>query len=267
MRVNLDHFIGKTFELSVSGYYSNSTSDGSPQDFDGPNPFFGLMFLERDNDLLQPNADGEPFIISPDVNSLEENPLYKTHNDVFELRRSRTLGNFRVRWFPVADFDLEADFSFDRSDRNRFEFYKVGYKTFDPAPINRGQVDRNNSLDQALNASLTARYITQFGDDLGSTTSARVLLERTEFEQFFARAQDLAVNNVNDLDVGDRTLSSINSRSEDLRSLGYFISQDFDYKDRYIISALVRRDGSSVFGSDERWPTYSRVGGAYRGAQ
>ena len=268
VRVNLDHFIGKAFELSVSGYYSNSTSDGSPQDFDGPNAFFGLMFLERDNDLLQPNADGEPFIIRPDANSLEENPLYATHNTIFELRRSRTLGNFRVRWFPLSDFDLEADFSFDRSDRNRFEFYKVGYKTApDPSPLNDGRVDRNNSFDQALNASLTARYITRFGDDLGSTTSARVLLERTEFERIFARAQDLAVNNVNDLDVGDITKNVITSRSEDVRSLGYFISQDFDYKDRYIISGLVRRDGSSLFGADERWHTYYRLGGAYRVAQ
>ena len=108
VRVNLDHFIGKAFELSVSGYYANSTSDGNPRDPASPNPFFGLMFLEKDNDILQPNADGTPFIIQPDVNSLEENPLYATHNVDNEERRSRTLGSFRIRWFPVADFDLEA---------------------------------------------------------------------------------------------------------------------------------------------------------------
>ena len=268
VRVNLDHFIGKTFELSVSGYYSNSTSDGNPQDFSGPNPFFSLMFLERDNDLLLPNSDGEPFIIQPDVNSVESNPLYETHNTVSELRRSRTLGNFRVRWFPHSNFDLEADFSFDRSDRNRFEFLKVGFKTApDPSSINRGRIERQNDFDQAINSSLTARYITRFGEDLASTTSARVLLERTEFERIDAIARDLVVNEVQDLDVGDTDESEISSRSEDVRSLGWFFSQDFDYKDRYIISGLVRQDGSSLFGSGERWHTYYRLGGAYRVAQ
>ncbi len=268
VRVNLDHFIGRTFELSVSGYYSNSTSDGNPTAFDGPNPFFGLMFLEPDNDILAPNSDGEPFIIQPDINSVESNPLYETHNTVSELRRSRTLGNFRVRWFPVADFDLEADFSFDRSDRNNFEFLKVGYKTApDPDAINRGRIERRNDFDQALNASLTARYITRLGEDLGSTTSGRILLERTEFERIDARARDLVVNNTNDLDVGDTDENQISSVSEDVRSLGYFISQDLDYKDRYIISGVLRRDGSSLFGDRERWHTYYRLGAAYRVAQ
>jgi TonB-linked SusC/RagA family outer membrane protein len=268
VRVNLDHSLAQNLELSVSGFYSNSTSDGNPDATNAANPFFDLMFLERDADLLQPNSDGEPFLIRPDVNALEENPLYKTHNDQYEQRRSRTLGNFRVRWFPVQSFDLEADFSFDRSDRNRFEFYKVGYKTVDPASINDGQVDRNNDFDQALNASLTARYITRFlNDDLGSTSSARVLLERTEFEQFFARANDLVVNNVNDLDVGDETESSISSQSQEVKSLGYFFSQDFDLKDRYIFSGVLRRDGSSLFGGEERWHTYYRIGGAYRVSQ
>ena len=73
---------------------------------------------------------------------------------------------------PVTSFDLEADFSFDRSDRNRFEFYKVGFKSApDLSALNDGRIDRNNSFDQALNASVTGRYTTRFGDDLASTTS------------------------------------------------------------------------------------------------
>ena len=270
VRVNLDHSLARDVELSVSAYYSNSTSDGNPADPNDntDNPFFSIMFLERDNDILQPNADGTPFIIQPDVNSLQENPLYAVNNRDFEQRRSRTLGNFRVRWFPIQSFDIEADFSFDRSDRNRFEYYFVGFKSApDPSPINDGRVDRNNSFNEALNASVTARYLTNFGNDLSSTSAARVLIERTEFEQFFASAQDLVVNQVNNLDIGDQANNSINSASQNVRGLGYFFSQDFDYKDRYIVSGVVRRDGSSLFGVDERWHTYYRIGGAYRVAQ
>ena len=38
---------------------------------------------------------------------------------------------------------------------------------------------------------------------------------------------------------------------------------DFNYKDRYILSASVRRDESSVFGADHRWGTFYSVGGSW----
>ena len=109
-RVNLDHSLAADLEVSVSAFYSNSTSDGNPAEGanNAPNPLFGLMFLERDNDLLAPNADGTPFNIRPDPNALEENPLYATHNVEFDKRRRRTLGNMRVRWFPVTGGGWEA---------------------------------------------------------------------------------------------------------------------------------------------------------------
>lgn len=37
-----------------------------------------------------------------------------------------------------------------------------------------------------------------------------------------------------------------------------------DYKDKYILDALVRRDASSLFGADVRWQTFYRVAGAWR---
>ena len=268
LRLNLDHSISDNIELSASGYYANSTSDGNPGEPDDntPNPMFGLMFLERDSDLLAPNADGEPFVIQPDARAVEENPLYAINNRKFEKRRSRTLGNFRLRWFPVEGFDFEGDFSFDRSTRNRFEFYKKGFKTLGSSQLNNGRIDKANDFDQAINASATARYAYEFGD-VNARTAVRVLLERSEFENIFASARNLIVNQVDDLDVGTQADNIIGSVSQDVRSLGYFLTQDFDFKDRYIISGVVRRDGSSLFGQDERWHTYYRIGGAYRVAQ
>src|SRR5439155_2329088 len=40
-----------------------------------------------------------------------------------------------------------------------------------------------------------------------------------------------------------------------------------EYKERYIADGLVRRDGSSLFGSDNRWATYYRGSLAWRAAQ
>jgi len=46
-------------------------------------------------------------------------------------------------------------------------------------------------------------------------------------------------------------------------TFSYFGIADFNYKDRYVISGSLRRDESSVFGSDHRWGTFYSVGGSW----
>jgi hypothetical protein len=57
---------------------------------------------------------------------------------------------------------------------------------------------------------------------------------------------------------------NITSGASTIRSEGYYLTTSGDYKDRYIFDLLVRRDGSSLFGADQRWQTYYRAAGAYR---
>jgi TonB-linked SusC/RagA family outer membrane protein len=42
-----------------------------------------------------------------------------------------------------------------------------------------------------------------------------------------------------------------------------FTVADFNYKDRYVVSGSFRRDGSSVFGADNKWGSFFSVGGAW----
>jgi TonB-dependent starch-binding outer membrane protein SusC len=44
----------------------------------------------------------------------------------------------------------------------------------------------------------------------------------------------------------------------------YFIRINYGFKDRYLITATVRRDGSSRFGQDNRWGTFPAISGAWR---
>src|SRR6185437_12977459 len=48
---------------------------------------------------------------------------------------------------------------------------------------------------------------------------------------------------------------------------GYFVSEDVDWKDRYILGGLVRRDASSLFGAGHRWSTFGRGSAAWRVSQ
>jgi hypothetical protein len=67
-----------------------------------------------------------------------------------------------------------------------------------------------------------------------------------------------------DLAAADPTQVAVNSGLDLQRTVNYFVSQSFDFKDRYIIDAPYRRDGSSLFGKDARWQDFYRVALAYR---
>lgn len=45
---------------------------------------------------------------------------------------------------------------------------------------------------------------------------------------------------------------------------GYLAKAEYDYKDRYYLTASIRRDGTSRFSKDNRWGTFWAVGGAWR---
>jgi hypothetical protein len=59
----------------------------------------------------------------------------------------------------------------------------------------------------------------------------------------------------------------IGSGAASVRGIGMFLSTDLDYNDKYILSGLIRRDGSSLFGAGNRWATFGRFSGAYRVSQ
>jgi TonB-linked SusC/RagA family outer membrane protein len=260
LRVNLDHKFYEKFQLGVSGFYSSSRRDDIPNNLGAA--FFGLTFMARDADLTLRDATGELYV-RPDPTSVEENPLYVIEREERGDSRKRVLGNISLRYNPVDWFSLESNLSYDRSDRNFNLYYPVGYQTIGASPINTGQFYKNSGLDEALNGNIVASLSRRFGE-LTLRTKAQGLFERAEFNFVESSSTDLRVSNVRDLGLGDPTLNSDNSALEQIRSDGFSLIAAADFRDRYIADFLIRRDGSSLFGNDERWHTYYRASGAYR---
>lgn len=261
MRLNLDHKIREGLNLSVSSYYANSHRD-DPQT--AVNPFYSLMFINPNVDLEERDEDGD-YRIQPDARTLEENPLYALKTAEEQDKRSRVMGSFTLRYAPVTWFNVEGNFSYDRSDRNSMEYYKKGYKHIDAVGLELGRYIKTNAFDQAMNAGITASLYKSFGD-FYTRTKIRALYENTHYDYTYTRGDNLGVNDVRDFSVveGDKI---INSTIEDIRSIGYYFISSLEYKEKYIVDLLFRYDGSSLFGENERWHPYYRGSAAWRVAQ
>lgn len=258
VRLNLDHRLAANLSFSFSGYHMRSTRNNLPDD-----TFLDLVQQAPDVTLLNEDPDGTPFEYLPDPQGVTTNPLYAIAVTTDDEKRARTLASADLRWSPAGFVSLEGNLSYDRSDRLQRYFFPRGKKTDESSQVG-GLVRRASGLTTALNGSATAAFRGAVGD-LSARLTVRTLFEAEDYEFFNAEAASLSVENVPDLNAG--TIPDVTGNTEEIRSRGYFVLGALDYRGRYILDGLVRRDGSSLFGEEERWHTYFRASGAWRMAE
>jgi hypothetical protein len=102
--------------------------------------------------------------------------------------------------------------------------------------------------------------------DLNVRLTTRALLEREKSDYFYAEGREFVVPGVPDLNVA-ADLYGMSSSIVEIRANGYLADLGLDFKDRYILTTMLRHDGSSLFGPRQRWQTYKRIAAAYRMSQ
>ncbi len=260
--LNLDHRLNRKLSFGASARYSSSSSDEVTVTQGGAiNPFFGLMFTSPIVNLNRRGEDGELFV-KADPLSVEENPIYVVENADISRDRSRLLGNFRINYAPFNWVELESNLSYDRLDDDGTEFYNRGFETIDPSAENEGRIERRNAFVEALNGDLTASFHRTWGK-LTGRSQLKYQLESVDTYSEAIFGNTLVALGIKDLSnvEGDKTIGSTRTV---IRSDGLYATLGMDYDDKYIGDFLIRRDGSSLFGADQRWQTYYRAAVAYR---
>lgn len=262
-RLNVDQQINDKADFGASVTYAVSNNDYDPGSSAG---WFALLQSPPDVNLQRPNGASDPvdyFPLLPGfVPNSRGNPLYQLANEFYNLRRERILGSATLRYRPVEWLRLEGTYGTDRSNRRNETYQFKGYYTGQGIPGN-GSLSINSAGDVAENIQANAIATKVFGDLL-STTRVTYLVEKQTSNSVGASGNNLAVFGVQDLDVVPPDNNSVGSSSTVRNTINYFLSQSFDWREKYIADFLIRRDGSSLFGADARWANFYRVAGAWR---
>ena len=259
VRINLDHRPRDDVQFSLSGYHSRADRE----ELTG-NTFFDLINQAPDMNLLAPDPDGTRFIFQPDPQGIRANPLYLLETEKNTTQKLRTLGAMDLRYTPQYWLTADANVSYDRSDNNGFDFIDRGIKTESAPAGSTGSLSLTNAYTTALNASSSLSLLKQYRA-LTARSTVRLLVEQQRAQNQTASGVNLAVGGVPRLDAA--LVRNSASSSSDIRAQAYFLTGGLDYDSRFIVDALVRRDGSSLFGPGEKWHTYSRESAAYRMAE
>ncbi|SFT89814.1 TonB-linked outer membrane protein, SusC/RagA family [Algoriphagus locisalis] len=258
LRLNIDHMLLNKIKLTSSTLFINSKSPNNGENGQS-GLFYPILAHEPDQDLYA-NRDGG---ILPRSQSNLQNPLYELRHRFFRRDRKRLLQNVEVSYQVLDWLRLSGQYSMDLEFNNNENYTPKGYITQNTPQGGLGSLSQTWSNNSAEIATLTAAAQKKFGN---WNTQAVI---RYQFEKYLDEANNTSGSNFAVVDIPrfsalDPTTLNITNSLSDVRAENIFLNLGFDYKDKYIIEGLVRRDGSSLFGEDERYQLFYRGTAAYR---
>ena len=261
------------FDLTTA--FAHDTKDGF-QEEDGGTAFFRLTRTPPIVNLDAVDQYGRLYI-RPNLQgggSQNFNPLYELQNYAQTTATNRFTGGSTAQWRPLTWLSMNFNFSYDGTAATAIWFRDKGYRTTTgPAgSANSGFLQRQAEAQQQYNASTDLTATHTFLTDFNTRTSVRYMFDRTDYNYQRLSGNWLAVVGLpNAANIGSTPAGTpsqtVASSLQTIRGLGYYLSEDMDWKDRYIIGGLVRRDASSLFGSGHRWATFGRGSVAWRVSQ
>ena len=259
-RLNLDQSFRPDLSVSASAFLSQSRQD---LQVGHGGVFHRVVRQPVGGDITQRDADGNYRLLVDPVNK-RDNPMIELSERDWYEERNRIMASSQARYEPFSWGHLEAGVSIDRIDRDELDFRDRGYPTDRPEPVNDGELRVVNSFREAINANVDVVLRRTWGDFAGRVRG-RWLYEDDALETHTVHGFDLAAAGVQSVEnLQDPNRINLSHNRQAIRSEGFFLNVGGDLRDRYIVDALVRRDGSSLFGSEERWQTYLRLAGAWR---
>ena len=263
VRLNVDNTLPGNWTTSIRAYYARVGVDNNGSNFSRMSRQPGFA------DLLRTDKYGRLFVRSNPLaqGAQNENPLLSNKFNPQLGDNNRFTGSVTARWQPLTWVDGEFAFGYDNQTYTNRSIYDRGYRisTSTQSTSNLGGIGFSDGYNQAYNASMnwTARR------DLFRELAARFTI-RTQYEQQDNRGDSQSGVNLvvpglyTSAAVVPSTSTSISSTQSSIRQMGGAVGVNLDYKDRYTVETLVRRDGASLFGSEQRWKTYARVSGLWR---
>jgi TonB-linked SusC/RagA family outer membrane protein len=266
-RVNVDQRFGDRLSANINTFYSQAVDHGSNLDAEGAgstSPFFTITRAPYIANLEARDDRGRIVVRHNPLaqGSQNFNPLYATAYNRRADRATRFVGGSDLKYTPLDWLSLDGSFGYDRETGIYTQMRDRGWRTVTPNPASSSGFIQNGSLDnQQYTTSLSAAANRSFGDLNATFTTRYAYSDQTRRTQDF-NGINIVVAGLESADAATQNFS-IGSTNQQIRDMGFFFGTDLEYKDRYILSGLIRRDGSSLFGAGNRWQTFGRVAGAW----
>ncbi len=191
------------------------------------------------------------------------NPIVFINNTDWTIKRYRIFGNVFAEYAPFDGLKLRTslggDFLFQ--DEKLFKI-RLSDAIYSPTSLNEGRV-----FDQTLIWNNTADYSKTLGKHrFSALIGTEAIQNHTDYLGASAnnfRRTDSLFRYINASIPADLNNIGASGVATEWSLLSYFGQVGYSFDNRYVLSASVRRDGSSRFGPNNRWGSFPSVSAAW----
>jgi len=253
-----------TMAFSSNNVFSEQLS--SPGGGGANNPLRFANLTSNVYPFFARNAAGEI------VNDSRGNPLYNYNTptvldfhpvglaevDQFMQQQIRSINNMSTRFKATDDITLRSDVSFDVTNVQDRVYENRNHGNATPQG---GRATRSYNRFTVFQVSNTANYNKAIGEHtIDLLAGQEYYSERRDFLE--AQRTGFGNNILRELDAATVPTVASSSFSE-RRIISYLSRLNYGFRDKYFVTASVRRDGSSVFGAGNKWGTFGSVGASW----
>jgi TonB-linked SusC/RagA family outer membrane protein len=251
-RANLDHQLNKTFKIGIASYMMNSERNGASL-----NPY---AFSLQQNPLANPyNADGTAKF-APTNDALLTNPLAEIvpGAQVDEIKKYRIFNSINVEAKILEGLTYRINFGPDFTVARGGRF--VGALT----NLNKGgsnfasannQFGFNWTLENIINYNKTFKG----GHSINFTALQSIQKENFEYNSLSNSGIPVETQQFYSLGSASGTNKVVNSNLIQWTINSFMGRINYDYKDKYLLTATLRRDGSTKFGENVKYGVFPGV--------
>lgn len=219
---------------------------------------------------LKPYDANGQFALVPSTTGLGTeiiNPLAQIANTYNDYNYKKLNGNFGLDYKIFKGFTLSSSIGFNTSNSESKTFAKqisYGGKVFD---VQRSSVTQGAVNDNNYSFDLFGNYTTQIAESHNITGTIGTTIFKEWGNGLFATGFDVPNNSWEFADISltkgvSETLTN-SSYVYDQRRLSYFGRLQYDYKKKYLLSGMIRRDSSTKFGPGNKVGYFPSVTGGW----
>lgn len=259
-RVNLTHTENK-LKFGLNFNTSRSDDDYVPNGID-INAVAGVVAssLQMDPVMKVKNADGT---YAENTNLDLDNPVAIANTIFDDGQSNRTFGNFYIEYSIFDNLKAKLNYGNDRQTSRRDAYTtndtKRGQRTNGSASVN--QQDRSNNLIE-----FTLSYDKDLKEIHHINAIAGYTYQVFDGRGFNANSQNFSTNAylTNNLNAGDNTTNTVGSGRYKHQLLSYLGRVNYSLKDKYLVTASFRIDGSSRFGEQNKYGYFPSIAFAWK---
>ena len=262
-RMNLDHNILDNLKIGISATGSY-VENGNVQLGEAQWQSSGVLVAALQMSPVAPIYDelGD-YYINPKDATLPNPVSYREIDD--STVQKRLLANSYVEYTPIKGLSLRASIGTDVKSGLRSTYMPTSF-LHGAAVDGKASKALNNGMDLLFNA--TASYNTTFGSKHNFGAMLGYEYQKFNYDGMSSSVNDFFTDafGSNNMSAAEGTPVVGSSKNENILA-SYFARLSYNYDEKYILSATLRRDGSSNFGAGNKWGYFPSVAAAWRISQ